>query len=834
MLLSICMCSPFPILVAFIRSARNGKGNELQIRKVTQMGQEVLSAVGTICALNDIHKIGHIRLFDNRRVQFDFAAIRTGSSIPKLKDEVDLEVVVGPDGLVATSLSVRPPISTETSISSDSMIQADLPFPDLVADSLIAPDDSNPSVIEEPVVQLSQKLYEQAAVARAEGRYAAARDLFNQAIDAGGSPEIYTAFAKMLIEGKGRDHVKARELLQKAIQLYPTRPAFFGMYGQMERRAGNLPAAEKIFRAGLSSHPTHTLLRMGLAQVLSQIATASGLKEAGVIFDSLEVTGKLNKGDQSYIRFRALAANPRAGRAYSFLDKVPGFHPGIPPSRRDLASGVSDLVVEIKDPELEASFGVGGAYLVRCFSNDPKRADILALSKHLRSLKSDSTMGLIDGRDLVINPTMAFVVIPKTITVRDYLMSVLSENNEAIMPIDEQLMQAGGEPIERIRNLLSQFLGLRDLYDSTLPVSGRRLFGRERLLVQIADQTQKGAFVGIFGLRKMGKTSLMFQLRDEKLKDEAVAYVDLQSSPGLAIGSFLPVLWEIERDLLNRLAPRFPRLNEALRLGKFSRYSDAVFGGVNPALIFSEDLRELLDAIANRELPGVSRVVIILDELERCLPLAGQQPMTGYIEFFGLLRGLAQTERYRGVLSSVVVAANAAISEKAYWEGRENPVFSLYRPLFVPPLPKAETAQMIQTLGKGMSVYWEAGAIEKIYEECAGHPFLTRMLCSQISQRHLHRPLQVTGRMVETEIPVFIQDKSDKFEQIVELLHAHFPEEEKLLEKLALGHSSPTMTDETVRHLLGYQLITRTPSGFKLSLNALTSWLRRRAGGGSV
>jgi hypothetical protein len=290
------------------------------------------------------------------------------------------------------------------------------------------------------------------------------------------------------------------------------------------------------------------------------------------------------------------------------------------------------------------------------------------------------------------------------------------------------------------------------------------------------------------------------------------------------------LLWEIERDLLNRLSPKLPQVSKILRLGSFSRYSDAIAAGVNPSLFFSEDLRELLDAISNRDLPGVSRVVIILDELERCLPLAGQQPMTGYIEFFGLLRGLAQTERYRGILSSVVVAANAAISEKAYWEGRENPVFSLYKPLFVPPLSKTDAAQMIQSLGKGMSVYWEHAAIESVFSECAGHPFLTRMLCSQITKRYLTRPIQISARMVESEIPIFIQDKSDKFEQITELLHAHFPEEEKLLEHLALGENIGTVKDEAIRHLLGYQLISRTPNGFVMSLNALTSWLRRRAG----
>ncbi len=794
------------------------------------MGQEELSTIGTVYAINEKYETGSIRLYDNRRVQFSFSSIERGTPPLKLKDEVSLTIVQTENGLTASSVRVR---GIESTTSKEGFEQSELEFPDLPSGILLASEREEDSSEEAEPAPSARKLYEQAAIARAEGRFSAAKELFQKAIDTGGNADVHRTYAKMLIEGGGRDHVKARELLELAIQRFPNRPEFFVMYGQMERRSGNLLAAEKVLRSGIEKHRTHSLLQMGLAQVLSQMATATSIKEAGEIFDHLEATGKLNKHDRTYTRFRALADNPRAGRAYSFLDKVTGFHPGIP-GRRDLPIGVSDLVVDIKDPELDASFGVGGAYLVRCFSNDPKRADILALSKHLRSLKSDSTVGLTSGRDLVLNSTIAFVSVPKTASIRDFLMSVLSENNEAILPIDEQLMQSGGEPKEKMRNLLSQFLGLRDLYDSTLPVSGRRLFGREKLLVQVADQAHKGEFVGIFGLRKMGKTSLMYQLRDEKLKDEAVAYVDLQSSPGLAIGSFAPVLWEIERDLLTRLSPKFPSVSKMLRLGSFSRYSDAISAGVNPSLLFSEDLRELLDAIANHDLVGVNRVVIILDELERCLPLAGQQPMAGYIEFFGLLRGLAQTERYRGILSSVVVAANAAISEKAYWEGRENPVFSLYKPLFVPPLSKTDAAQMIQSLGKGMSVYWEPAAIDAVFSECAGHPFLTRMLCSQITKKHLNRPIQVTARMVKSEIPIFIQDKSDKFEQITELLHAHFPEEEKLLEQLALGKSIGVVKDEAIRHLLGYQLISRTPSGLEMSLNALTSWLRRRAGVSNV
>ncbi|MER2514224.1 MAG: hypothetical protein ABTQ25_17715 [Nitrosomonas ureae] len=796
--------------------------------------QGKLKAIGTVYALSEAHRRGQVRLFDNRRVQFDFSVIGIGSRLPKLKDEVDIEAIGTPDGLVASFLAVREPDSNEAPLHDaaggkeqteptgdaqgwDGVPRYRLPFTEVVGDTTEL---GNPE----------QKFYEQAAVARTEGRFADARHLFEKAIDAGGEASIYTAYFKMLTEGAAKDIQKARELMKRALLAHPHNADFYVMFGHMERRANNLPNAEEILRKALGRFPAHTLIRTGLAQVLSQIGTVQSLKEAGSIFHQLESAHKLNKSDRTYMRFRALTANPRAGRVYSFLDKLAGFSPAVP-GRKELPVGVSDLVVDIKDPALESSFGIAGTYLIRCFSVNPKRSDVLELSRYLRSLKADASIGLINGRDVLLSSSLAFVAIPRAAAVRDFLMSVLSENNEAILPIDDQLLGTGLKSKERLQELFSQYLGVRDLYDSTLPVSGRRLFGRERLLVRLADQAHKGEFIGIFGLRKMGKTSLMYQLRDEKLKDEAVAYVDLQASPGLPIGSFLPVLWEIERDLLERLAPRFPRINAILRLGRFSRYSDAVLSGVSPALLFSEDMRELLDAIIAKKLAGVSRLIIILDELERCLPLAGQPAMAGYLEFFALLRGLAQTDRYRGAISSVVVAANASISEKGYWEGRENPVFSLYKTLFLPPLSKPDTTQMIQNLGKGMSVYWEPAAIDEMFTECGGHPYLTRVLCSQISKKYMQRPLQINEHMVRTEIPIFIQEKSDKFAQITELLHAHFPDEEKFLDRLAVGGQPENPSDESIRHLIGYQLISREGNNqYRISLNALNSWLRRRAG----
>lgn len=378
---------------------------------------------------------------------------------------------------------------------------------------------------------------------------------------------------------------------------------------------------------------------------------------------------------------------------------------------------------------------------------------------------------------------------------------------------------------------ITPYLGMHDFYSLTLPVSGRQFFGRERLLIHLTDQIHSGQFLGIYGLRKMGKTSLLYQLRDEKLREEAVAYVDLQSSNSLSIGNCNPLYWELERDLYVRLHEREKELTNLLRLGQTERFSDLPMEKSQQCrLIFSEDIRSILDILAAGKTFSVKRLVIVLDELERVLPVGGQIGIEGYIEFFGLLRGLAQTERYRGLLSSIVVAANASISERGYWEGKENPVFALYKPVFLPRFTIEECNEMIVKLGKNMSVYWEDDALKTIFAETGGHPFLTRIFCSRIVKQYPARPLTVTGEMVNEHLIPFIRTDSDKLEQITELLHTHFPEEETYLNQIALDEMPESLPDEALRHLLGYNLIRSDGKPYQITINLLRRWLRRRAG----
>ena len=671
-----------------------------------------------------------------------------------------------------------------------------------------------------------EQLYRDAALASTEGRIADARGLFQQSIDAGGGPQVYEAYFKM--EQRSRMFTQARSVIRRAVETFPDAVRLFVLYGQSERKGGQYDAAVHVFRQGIVRHPRDADLRMGLAQTLVQKGTARSLREAGRIFADLNRVGRLHKKDSLYQRFRFLQGNPRLNRVFEFF-QASAIKTAIV-GQRDLPPSITDVVVDLAQAELNDSFGLSGSCLVRCFNSHPRPKHLKELTEYLLTRTSQDEVTLETGRRVVLNPTLAFVSVPNTNVVHDQVMRILSDSQTAVIPLDDAFLQNHSNPVRAIQEILSRYLGRRDLYDSTLPVSGRRFFGRDRLLVQLGEAVQSGQFLGIYGLRKIGKTSIVYQLRDEQLRHDAVAYVDLQASLSLSTRNCDALYWEIERALQVRLHSTNARLAHLLRLGKEERFSNLSGNSSEVRVTFAEDLRTFLDAIAADQAGDIRRVVILLDELERILPVADQPGISGYLEFFGLLRGLAQTERYRGMLSCVVVAANAAISERGYWEGRENPVFALYKPFFIPPLPEDECDAMIRNLGKGMSVYWRREATSAVFSETNGHPFLTRILCSYIARHQNQRPLHVTQRMVQKHIPSFLRDQSSMMEQITELVKTHFPEEAHALHQIVLGKRPSGVSDESLRHLLGYHLIAGENGSYRVTLKLLHRWLRKRAG----
>ena len=103
-------------------------------------------------------------------------------------------------------------------------------------------------------------------------------------------------------------------------------------------------------------------------------------------------------------------------------------------------------------------------------------------------------------------------------------------------------------------DILAHWLFGRNFYDDRGPVVGDHFFGRGREIAKLTDRALEGRHSGVFGLRKIGKTSLLYAARD-RLRSRANAlsvFVDLQ---GAALGPpGADAAWHLGKGLATEIA----------------------------------------------------------------------------------------------------------------------------------------------------------------------------------------------------------------------------------------------------------------------------------------
>jgi hypothetical protein len=142
---------------------------------------------------------------------------------------------------------------------------------------------------------------------------------------------------------------------------------------------------------------------------------------------------------------------------------------------------------------------------------------------------------------------------------------------------------------------------------------------------------------------------------------------------------------------------------------------------------------------------------------------------------------------------------------------------------------------MIQKLGKGMGINYTEESLQRIYAEAGGHPFVTRQLCSRITKHFQERPLLVDKAKVEQGIQEFLFHDSSTFREILNRLERDFPEEKELLLFIADGVNTEAElsslcksgTQESLRHLVGYQLVERDGVTYRIKMGLLLKWIRQ-------
>jgi cold shock CspA family protein len=451
---------------------------------------------------------GSIKAEDGKSLSVNAIDVEGWGQSLKAKDKVEFTIVEVPLGWEAKEVKIL-----------SAKLNKALPVP--------------PDIQRRSISFRSDRFYKEALAAKEQGDLPRARKLFEEAIRSGPHLNVFQAYAAM--EEKDGSIESALRVLEKGIQKFPTAGGLYNDYGMLLRRRRDLVGAAEILRKGIQAAPDFAKqLHWSLASILIDLDDAN-LQEAAFHAEEAKKLGMPLQDDPRYKKLR-LITEPNIGRkAFDFFTDV-GFDIRV----EEFTNNYADLLIISRQAEYTESYDLKGQILARCFFRKiQKQTDIQSI---LQTLRRPSYKNL--------NNDIGFLVLEDVTPWRDALYRIIENNREALVPIDNSILARSKveDVMGLLRQVLDQWLSRRDLFQDRFPVSGRRFFGREAELHNLMRNIDDGQHVGIYGLRKVGKTSLLYQLQ-EKRPHDLVVYVDLQDIAGKGVNHCAYLYWEIARRL---------------------------------------------------------------------------------------------------------------------------------------------------------------------------------------------------------------------------------------------------------------------------------------------
>jgi len=315
-----------------------------------------------------------------------------------------------------------------------------------------------------------------------------------------------------------------------------------------------------------------------------------------------------------------------------------------------------------------------------------------------------------------------------------------------------------------------------NLFEMSSPVkSDKYFFGRDELIQTMLDRLCfRRENAGLFGLRKTGKTSVLFAIQ-RRISDPAVLieYIDCQN-PGVHGARW----WQ----LLHMITSRLIRQRQ-IKAGEFPEtYSPQTAGND-----FLNDINSIL------EHAKVNQIAVTLDEVEFITHglsgAIGQHWDTDFNPFWQTMRSVHQETQ--GRFCFVVAGVNPACVDNSHFGNVANPIFQLAQPLYLAPLTITQIRTMVRAIGRHAGLSFAEPVYKYLSEKYGGHPYLIRLACSEIWKKSdLLNPEKVTEISVSnfercrTEI---VDRLAQPIRDILLSLVWWYPEEYDILRILALG-----------------------------------------------
>ncbi len=415
-------------------------------------------------------------------------------------------------------------------------------------------------------------------------------------------------------------------------------------------------------------------------------------------------------------------------------------------------------------------------------------------------LNSDPAKGRVE--------TLVCVIVSGAADAREWVSTYATENQDLrtyVVFNKEDLLQ------RTARALVPEFrsqLGERDLFDIQLPLlDDLYFFGRQTVLQTIVGHIKQCENCGIFGLRKTGKTSLLYKIQRtvESANIGKVLIYDSKSAK-IRMRRWTELLILIMEDICRAYGLPFRRPPKDDKL--------AVVGS----------FEEVLQSISRQQ-----RVVVIIDEIEYVSfdPPLDPHWKRDYLDLWQFLWSMQSSFRN---ICFIIAGVNPQVVEVSSVDTVQNPLFAIVKPYYILGLERQDIHEMSRRIGRRLGLRFDHTAIDYLYARYSGHPLLTRMALSYENQNAAHKPVAFTAKELIDHEAVREEALIPYCQHIVDVLRDFYPEEYALLELLSVGDLQEFLQQATdpmmVKHLKNYGLLVYENKRPQIGIPVVASYIR--------
>jgi hypothetical protein len=346
-----------------------------------------------------------------------------------------------------------------------------------------------------------------------------------------------------------------------------------------------------------------------------------------------------------------------------------------------------------------------------------------------------------------------------------------------------------------IQNRISQQFYYRDLFDFTLPLKENTyFFGRQHILAHYFDAIKRSENRGIFGLRKTGKTSLLYKL-ERMILSENTGYIFFYDckSPSIRKQRWNTLIEKICIEISEKTGVTCKRRFDEVKV------ADTFINLINRIREFQPD----------------KKIILVFDEIE-FISFKAIQDKHWHNDFIDFWQTIWTCQSRNKNLVIIVAGVNPTVVEIDSLNGVQNPLFGIVSYEYLRGLEFEEMKELVSTLGSRIGLKFDDEALRYLYARYGGHPLLTRKACSWINKQasinKLQKPINITLDKMRNEEEERDIDLTFYCGHVVSEIQQFYKDEYDMLELLSSGQVRAfvelSTLPEYTKHLKDYGLLS--------------------------